>query len=90
MSWIVEFHKDAEDFFKKRSLSREEVINIIFKALQKFKGKDININIAKLKGEWQGFYRIKIGKTRIIAHFDFDNLRVFIRAVEFREGIYKK
>ena len=89
-SWIFEFHKDAENFFKKRIIDREEIIKIILKALQKFRGEEVNIDISKLRGDWQGFYRIKIGKIRIIVYFDFQNFKIFVRAIEFRGRIYKK
>ena len=46
------------------------------------------IDIKKMKGEWKGFYRIRKGKWRIIAEFDFDNNSVFIENIDWRGNIY--
>jgi mRNA-degrading endonuclease RelE of RelBE toxin-antitoxin system len=48
----------------------------------------LNIDIKKLKGKWAGFHRIRIGKLRIIAEFNFDELSVFIERIDYRERIY--
>ena len=44
----------------------EIIIDKIKLALRKFKGMDVNISIKKLSGEWEGFYRVRFGKLRII------------------------
>ena len=30
------------------------------------KGEDVNINLKKLGGDWEGYYRLRKGKLRII------------------------
>ena len=57
--------------------------------MRKFKGEDININIKKLRGEWEGFYRIRFGKLRIIAEFQFEGCRAYIERIDWRGSVYK-
>lgn len=65
MEWQFDFHKSVLKFI--------EIIDIITKTIKRFEGEDINIDIVKLKGIWLGFYRIRVGKFRIIAEFNFNN-----------------
>ena len=51
-------------------------------------GKNINIDVKKLKGEWRDFYRIRTGKIRIIISVDIDNELVQIINIGKRGGIY--
>lgn len=85
----VIFSKQGEKFLKNKEVSREEIFIIISKAVRKLRGESVNINIKKLRGEWLGFFRIRIGKIRIIAEFDFDNQSVFIEVIDTRGNVYK-
>jgi len=89
MNWQIDFHSRALKFLKANSISQNEIIEIIKKVLRKFQGEDVNIDISKLKGKWLGFHRIKIGKLRIIAEFNFDKKRVYIEVIDWRGGAYK-
>ena len=53
------------------------------------KGLDENIDVKKMKGKWKGYYRIKIGKVRMILRIDFKNKSAFIDKIDFRGNIYK-
>jgi mRNA interferase RelE/StbE len=57
--------------------------------LKKLKGEDINVDIKKLKGKWEGFYRIRFGRLRIIVEFQFQDNRVYIERIDWRGNIYK-
>ena len=89
MEWLIELHDDAVKSLNKKIITKNELKETITKAIRKFKGEDVNINIAKLRGNWTGFYRIKLGKIRLIAYFDFDKKKVFVRDIEYRGKIYK-
>ena len=89
MSWRVDLSRDAEKFLGKNKLTVSEVREIVVKAIRYFQGEDININIKKLKGEWRGFYRVRTGRIRIIAEFDFENSVVFIEEIDWRGNAYK-
>lgn len=90
MIFNLNFSKQAEKFLKTtKDVSKEEIFVIISKAVKKFRGENINIDIKKLRGEWFGFFRIRVGKIRIIAEFDFDNQSVFIEVIDTRGNAYK-
>jgi mRNA interferase RelE/StbE len=88
MNWQIAFHRRALKFLEVNKISQNEIIEIVKKALKKFRGEKINIDIAKLKGEWLGFHRIKIGKMRIIAEFNFDKKKVYIEVIDWRGSAY--
>ena len=69
MKWTIETSRSAEKFLQKNPLTKDEVFELVERAIQYLRGKDINVNIRKLTGKWQGFYRIRKGKSRIIAEF---------------------
>lgn len=52
-------------------------------------GKDENIDVKKMKGDWKGYHRIRIGKTRIILKTDFEKKIIIIDRIDFRGNIYK-
>ena len=89
MIWRVDLSRDAEKFVQANRIEKEEALALIGKAIQRFQGESINIDLKKLKGAWQGFYRIRMGKMRIIAEFDFENSAVFIEQIDWRGNVYK-
>ena len=89
MNWRIDFSENSLRFLKRNYLEENFVIEKIKTALRKFKGENVNINIKKLRGEWEGFYRIRCGKLRIIVEFQFNNCRVYIEEVDWRGNVYK-
>lgn len=89
MYLIIDFSRNSLKFLQKNNLEEKFIIEKIKIALRKFKGENINIDIKKLSGEWEGFYRIRVGKLRIILEFQFRNYRVFIEEIDWRGGAYK-
>ena len=89
MSWRIETSKDAEKFLEKNELTIKEVKELVIKTIRYFQGEDTNVDIKKLNGKWKGFYRVRIGRIRIIAEFDFENSVVFIEEVDWRGSSYK-
>jgi len=71
MKWRIDFSKNSLKFLARNNLKEEVIIDKIKLVLRKFRGESININIKKLRGEWEGFYRIRFGKLRIIVEFQF-------------------
>lgn len=89
MKWRVGFSTDAIKFLRRNNLEENFIIDKVKLALQKFRGEQINIDIKKLKGEWEGFYRIRVGRLRIIVEFDFDYCHAYIEQVDWRGSAYK-
>jgi mRNA-degrading endonuclease RelE of RelBE toxin-antitoxin system len=89
MKWRLDFSKDALKFLTRNKLKEDFIIDRIKLALRKFAGENINIDIKKLKGDWEGFYRIREGKLRIIVEFYFEDFRVYIEKIDWRGSTYK-
>ena len=89
MSWRIDTSKRAEKFLEENHLAKQEVFELAQRAIRYFKGERINVDIRKLKGRWKGFYRIRRGKMRFIAEFDFENSVIFIEEIDWRGNVYK-
>lgn len=89
MKWRVEFSKRAARFIDENSLSEEMILNYAAAAIRKFGGESMNIDVKKLKGNWKGFHRIRVGKIRVIVEFNFESNVALIEKVDFRGGVYK-
>jgi mRNA interferase RelE/StbE len=89
MKWIVDFSDDSLKFLKKNKIREDYIIEKVELTLKKLKGEDINVDIKKLKGEWEGFYRIRFGRLRIIIEFQFQDNRVYIERIDWRGNVYK-
>lgn len=89
MTWRLDTSREAEKFLDGDETTVKEIQALVGKAVRYFQREDVNIDIKKLKGEWKGFYRIRSGKMRIIAEFNFDDSVVFIERIDWRGNIYK-
>ncbi len=87
--WKIEISKQAEKFIKKENIDDNELLSLIQKLLNYLKGKDENINAKKLNGKWQGYHRIKIGRTRIILKIEFREKVIFVNRIDYRGDVYK-
>jgi mRNA interferase RelE/StbE len=88
MRWKIETSRNAEKFLAKNQLSKDEVLELVGRAIRRLCGERVNVNMRKLAGEWEGFYRIRRGKIRIIAEFRFEDSVVFIEEIDWRGNIY--
>ena len=88
MKWEIGFSRDAEKFLKRENLRSETVAEII-KFLKRMKGESVSVDVKKLKGEWQGFYRIRKGKLRIIFELDFEEHFIYVARADHRGEVYK-
>lgn len=90
MTWSISFSGEAVSFLRKaRRLSEGDVVELAQRAIRMFGGERINVDVKKLKGEWTGFYRIRKGKLRIIASFDFERRSALVDRVDWRGGAYR-
>lgn len=89
MNWIVDFSRKSLDFLKRNNLEEGFIIEKIKLVLRRFKGENINIDVKKLSGEWDGFYRIRIGRLRIIVEFQFEHCRAYVEEIDWRGNVYK-
>lgn len=88
-NWKIRISKQADNFLAIQNLDNGFVEKYISLALQKFQRQDVNVQIKKLSGKWEGFYRIRSGKIRIVCSFDFNLKIVCIEEIDFRGNSYK-
>ena len=60
MKWRIDYSRDAQRFIDKHSIYKE-IKDEITKFLMKMKGENINVDIKKLYGKWQGYFRLRRG-----------------------------
>jgi len=89
MKWRIDFSASSLKFLKKNNLEENFIIDKIKLTLRKFKGENVNINVKRLSGEWEGFYRIRSGRLRIIIEFQFEQNRAYIEEIDWRGNVYK-
>ena len=87
MKWSISFSRQAKDFIDTHKIS-EEVFGLIKTAILKFQGDIVSLDIRKMKGGWKDFYRIRKGKYRIVASFNFETHSIFIETVDWRGNVY--
>ena len=91
MKWTIgtiEYSRDAEKFIEKQNI-RNEVREELKKFLMKIKGENINIDLKKLGGEWEGYYRIRKGRLWIIFEPNKNEGILFVEKIDFRGDVYK-
>jgi mRNA interferase RelE/StbE len=79
--------KEAEeDLERLDSTTRKRIL----KRLKWFKENFNQISPLPLRGKWYGFFKLRIGKFRIIYEVEKDKNLVTIHYIGKRENIYKK
>ena len=87
MSYRVIVPKKVDKFIK--SLNNSDSIYSKLNKLKDFNSKkQLNLDIKVMKGNWKGYYRLRIGDVRFIFRI-VDNQIVFIEKGDFRGSIYK-
>ncbi len=86
------YSDQAEKFVRKNSdqLSFDKVEDAVRLALKKILRRERNTaNIKKLKAEWKGHWRVRLGSIRIV--FRYENgepIITYITRIEFRGSVY--
>jgi mRNA interferase RelE/StbE len=88
MKWKVEYSREAEKFIEKQDV-HTEVIEQLKKFLIKITGGNVNIDLKKLVGNWDGYYRLRKGRLRIIFEVNKDERVLFVEKIDFRGEVYK-
>ena len=87
------YERKAAKFLSKNEdrISKESAKELLIKAVRKLSGKEENIDLVKMKGEFEGYFRIRKNDLRIIfrvQEYD-DNIIVTVANIDFRGNIYK-
>jgi mRNA-degrading endonuclease RelE of RelBE toxin-antitoxin system len=88
MKWRIDYSRDADRFVEKQNI-RIEIREELKKFLMKIKGENVNIDLKKLSGEWEGYYRLRKGKLRIIFEPSKTDKVLFVERIDFRGDVYK-
>jgi mRNA interferase RelE/StbE len=88
MKWRIDYSRDAEKFIEKQNI-RVEVREELGKFFMKMKGENINLDLKKLSGEWEGYYRLRKGRIRIIFEPNRIDKVLFVDRIDFRGDVYK-
>ncbi|WP_457549801.1 type II toxin-antitoxin system RelE family toxin [Archaeoglobus sp.] len=92
MGWVIRYHKDAKKFLKKLD---EDRVNLILRRLDELKEglhegviPFKRLDIRKLKGKWEGFFRLRIGEFRVIFKIDLSRKEILVYHIHFRGKVY--
>ena len=88
MKWRIDYSRDAEKFIEKQNISGD-VKEELKKFLMKIKGENVNIDLKKLSGGWEGYYRLRKGRLRIIFELNKIENVLFVDRIDFRGDVYK-
>ena len=88
MKWRGDYSRDAEKFIESQNI-RADVSEQLKRFLMKMKGGNVNIDLRKLSGEWEGYYRLRKGRLRIIFEIDKTDRVLFVDRIDFRGDVYK-
>ncbi|WP_456371274.1 type II toxin-antitoxin system RelE family toxin [Thermodesulfatator atlanticus] len=80
--WKFKYRKQAFIFLKENNLLEK----IRDKLIEFLKGE--RVDVKRLKGEWKGFLRLRIGRVRVIFRLDPENKVIEIYKAGFRGKIY--
>ena len=90
----IKFRKNAVKFLEKASSEdAERIRNSLNKILIFVEEQRMipftDLDIKKMKGDWEGFYRLRIGKIRIIFRINIDSAEIEIYTIGARGDVYK-
>lgn len=94
MTLEIQYLKKADKFFAKNSntLSKEKSTQLIVKSIKKIIQKeDTNIDVKQLKGSFKNYYRIRVGKIRILFELENNEVKIIaiVNEIDFRGDVYK-
>jgi len=85
----IDLSKHADKFIEREGITDDEIFSMIQQFINYSKGLDENIDVKKMKGKWKGYYRIRIGKIRMLLRMDFKEQTIFIDRIDYRGSVYK-
>jgi mRNA interferase RelE/StbE len=90
----LRFSKSAVKFLAKIDTKdvnriREKLANLLHLIEEQGIIPFTELDIKKLRGDWDGFFRLRVGKIRIIFTVDSDADEVLVYEIDFRGDVYK-
>ena len=87
--WKIDVSRQADKFVKKENIKDDKLLSLIQKFINYSRGMNENIDVKKLKGRWEGYHRIRLGKIRIILKVNFEERRIYVETIDYRGDVYK-
>lgn len=93
MNLKIRYLKKSKKFFDKNShlLTEEKADLLLVQAAKRiFKNEKNSIDLKQLKGDLKGFYRIKVGKIRIVFEVADQQIEIhlIVNDIDFRGDVY--
>ena len=85
----VIFSKSSKTFLKRNPGYKTKTIEISKKFIRLISGEKEKLDVKKMKGKWEGFYRVRSGRTRILLSIDIDEKVLYIDRIGFRGDVFK-
>ena len=89
MKFTIELSNHAEKALRKKAITEDDLIDALDKFISWTEKKSVNIDVTKMVGVWEGFYRIRLGGLRIILLIDYERHVIFIEHIGPRGDVYK-
>jgi mRNA interferase RelE/StbE len=90
----IKFRKNAIKFLEKANLEdaekiQEKISQVLYFVEEQAIIPFTELDIKKMKGDWEGFYRLRIGKIRIVFTVNTQSGEVEIFTIGARGDVYK-
>ena len=89
MEWSLSLSGQAEKFLARRHLSDDFARDPVERAIKKLLGETVAVDVRKTSGKWEGYYRVRVGKLRIIFSADFETQAAYIEVIDNRGSAYR-
>ena len=93
MEWRIRIHRKALKFLEELSSDKRSLVEgrlrELLEALERGVLPYRRLDIRKLRGEWRGFLRMRVGDIRIIFKIDFNTKIIYIYHIHYRGKAYK-
>jgi len=92
LEWKLRIHKRALKFLdeipEEERKRIQDKLNDLLKTLESGALLYTRLDVRKLKGAWEGFLRLRVGKIRIIFKIEIENKQVLVYNIHYRGQAY--
>ncbi len=90
MEWDIALSRQVQKFLSQHHLADDAVTELLARAVKKFNGETVALDLKRLTGKWEGCFRIRTSKYRIIFSINFEAHSVFVEIFDNRDSSYKR
>lgn len=90
MTWKIGYTGKAKKYLDSlEAAGRDRIKEALQKMLEWLCGlREDMPDLKKLKGDWKGYYRLRVGKERLILNIKWERQEVVVEYIEKRGDIY--